>query len=195
MSGGGHFFDGWRSGAAAHPDRTDDGRAAAALHSGRARPVAGGDRPGAISRADAPVRRRPRHRRDVQAGPTRSPSASSGPGWRSSSSISYAMSKSRKSSWKLLDDPSRPCRPARRVHVGEVTLSVHEAGPADGVPVLLLHGWPELAISWAAQITALSQAGYRVIAPDNRGFGASAMRPMTSPPMALIESSAISAGF
>ncbi|MCP2679445.1 alpha/beta hydrolase [Maricaulaceae bacterium NA33B04] len=67
--------------------------------------------------------------------------------------------------------PAMP--PARRVNVGEVTLSVHEAGPADGPPVLLLHGWPELAMSWASQITALSEAGYRVIAPDNRGFGAS----------------------
>lgn len=40
-----------------------------------------------------------------------------------------------------------PMPPARRVNVGEVTLSVHEAGPKDGVPVLLLHGWPELALS------------------------------------------------
>ena len=66
-----------------------------------------------------------------------------------------------------------PMPPARRVDVGAVTLSVHEAGPANGVPVLLLHGWPELALSWSAQIRALSQAGYRVIAPDHRGFGAS----------------------
>ena len=66
-----------------------------------------------------------------------------------------------------------PMPPARRVNVGEVTLSVHEAGPKDGLPVLLLHGWPELALSWAAQIEALASAGYRVIAPDNRGFGAS----------------------
>lgn len=66
-----------------------------------------------------------------------------------------------------------PMPPARRIDVGEVTLSVHEAGPQDGLPVLLLHGWPELALSWAQQIEDLSQAGYRVIAPDNRGFGAS----------------------
>ncbi|MEQ8404834.1 MAG: alpha/beta hydrolase [Oceanicaulis sp.] len=66
-----------------------------------------------------------------------------------------------------------PMPPARRIDVGEVTLSVHEAGPADGLPVLLLHGWPELALSWAQQIKDLSEAGYRVIAPDNRGFGAS----------------------
>jgi len=66
-----------------------------------------------------------------------------------------------------------PMPPARRIDVGEVTLSVHEAGPQDALPVLLLHGWPELALSWAAQIKALADAGYRVIAPDNRGFGAS----------------------
>jgi pimeloyl-ACP methyl ester carboxylesterase len=63
--------------------------------------------------------------------------------------------------------------PARRIEAGDITLSVHEAGPEDGRPVLLLHGWPELALSWSAQIAALSQAGYRVIAPDLRGFGAS----------------------
>ena len=63
--------------------------------------------------------------------------------------------------------------PARRIDVGEVALSIHEAGPADGTPVLLLHGWPELALSWAVQIEALASAGYRVLAPDNRGFGAS----------------------
>ncbi|WP_241094968.1 alpha/beta fold hydrolase [Marinicauda algicola] len=70
-----------------------------------------------------------------------------------------------------MNHPDMP--PARRVKCGEVTLSVHEAGPEDGVPVLLLHGWPELALSWARQIEDLAGAGYRVIAPDNRGFGAS----------------------
>ncbi len=62
---------------------------------------------------------------------------------------------------------------ARRVDVGDVTLSVHEAGPDDGPPVVLCHGWPELAYSWKAQVPALAAAGYRVIAPDLRGFGAS----------------------
>jgi pimeloyl-ACP methyl ester carboxylesterase len=71
----------------------------------------------------------------------------------------------------MTDHPMMP--PARRIEQGEVTLSVHLAGPEDGLPVLLLHGWPELALSWASQIDALARAGYRVIAPDNRGFGAS----------------------
>ncbi len=63
--------------------------------------------------------------------------------------------------------------PPTRIPVGEVTLSVHLAGPETGAPVLLLHGWPELARSWVNQIPALAAAGYRVIAPDQRGFGAS----------------------
>ncbi|HCR66831.1 MAG TPA: alpha/beta hydrolase, partial [Oceanicaulis sp.] len=62
--------------------------------------------------------------------------------------------------------------PAQKINVGEVNLSVHLAGPEDGVPVLLMHGWPELALSWAQQIEDLANAGYRVIAADNRGFGA-----------------------
>ena len=37
--------------------------------------------------------------------------------------------------------------------------------------ILLLHGFPELAYSWRKIIAPLSQAGYRVIAPDQRGFG------------------------
>ncbi|MBP2370374.1 alpha/beta fold hydrolase [Pseudonocardia parietis] len=52
----------------------------------------------------------------------------------------------------------------------EVTLSVHDTG-GPGDPVLLLHGWPDRATLWTHQVEALSAAGYRVIAPDLRGFG------------------------
>jgi len=41
------------------------------------------------------------------------------------------------------------------------------AGPA----VIMCHGWPESWYSWRHQIAALSEAGYRVIAPDQRGYG------------------------
>ena len=60
---------------------------------------------------------------------------------------------------------------ARRVDVGEVRLAVTEAG--DGEPVVMLHGFPELARSWRHQIAALAGAGYRAIAPDLRGYGGS----------------------
>jgi pimeloyl-ACP methyl ester carboxylesterase len=60
-----------------------------------------------------------------------------------------------------------------RIEANGITLSVHLAGPEDGQPVLLVHGWPELAWSWKNQIGPLAEAGYRVIAPDLRGFGGS----------------------
>jgi non-heme chloroperoxidase len=42
-----------------------------------------------------------------------------------------------------------------------------------GRPVVLIHGWPLSHRMWESQITALSEAGYRVIAYDRRGFGQS----------------------
>nr|WP_314432867.1 alpha/beta hydrolase [uncultured Brevundimonas sp.] len=50
---------------------------------------------------------------------------------------------------------------------------VLEAGyEADDAPlVLLIHGFPELGVSWRAQVQALSQAGCHVAAPDMRGYG------------------------
>lgn len=47
------------------------------------------------------------------------------------------------------------------------------AGPQDGRPVVLLHGFPELNVSWRGQIPALARAGYRVIAPNQRGYAGS----------------------
>lgn len=57
------------------------------------------------------------------------------------------------------------------VSVGEVDLAVVEEGK--GPPVVLLHGFPELAYSWRWQLPALAAAGCRVIAFDQRGYGAS----------------------
>ena len=66
-----------------------------------------------------------------------------------------------------------PFPPARRVESARCGFCVHEAGPADGVPLLMLHGWPELARSWAPVFGPLAEAGYRCIMPDLKGFGAS----------------------
>jgi pimeloyl-ACP methyl ester carboxylesterase len=52
-----------------------------------------------------------------------------------------------------------------------VELSVDEAG--EGFPVILAHGFPELAYSWRHQLPALAGAGYHVVAPDQRGYGRS----------------------
>jgi len=57
----------------------------------------------------------------------------------------------------------------RFVDTNGIRMAVHEAG--SGPPVVLLHGFPELAYSWRFQLPALAAAGYRAIAPDLRGYG------------------------
>jgi pimeloyl-ACP methyl ester carboxylesterase len=53
-----------------------------------------------------------------------------------------------------------------------IRMGFYEAGPnTDTPPLILCHGWPEIAFSWRHQIKALSEAGIRVIAPDQRGYG------------------------
>ena len=52
-------------------------------------------------------------------------------------------------------------------------IALYEAGPEDGLPLILVHGWPEMAYSWKNQMGELAAAGYRVIAYDVRGFGRS----------------------
>lgn len=50
---------------------------------------------------------------------------------------------------------------------------VKEWGPADGRPVVLIHGWPLSADSWDPQMQVLAENGYRTVAYDRRGFGRS----------------------
>ena len=59
------------------------------------------------------------------------------------------------------------------IETNGVRLATFQAGPEDGFPIVLCHGFPELAYSWRNQLPALAAAGYRVIAPDQRGYGAS----------------------
>lgn len=54
-----------------------------------------------------------------------------------------------------------------------VRLHAVTAGPKDGPLVLLLHGFPEFWYAWRHQLPALAAAGYRVIAPDLRGYNCS----------------------
>ncbi len=49
------------------------------------------------------------------------------------------------------------------------------AGPKDGPLVVLVHGWPELSISWRHQLPVLAGLGFRAIAPDMRGYGRSSV--------------------
>jgi pimeloyl-ACP methyl ester carboxylesterase len=59
------------------------------------------------------------------------------------------------------------------VQVNGIELAVAEHGPPGGPPVVLLHGFPELGFSWRHQVGPLADAGYHVLVPDLRGFGAS----------------------
>jgi epoxide hydrolase A/B len=61
----------------------------------------------------------------------------------------------------------------RLVETNGVQLRVVEAGDRGAPVVVLAHGFPELAYSWRHQIPALAEAGYHVLAPDQRGYGGS----------------------
>jgi len=50
----------------------------------------------------------------------------------------------------------------------QIKLSVHEQG--QGPAVVFCHGFPELAYSWRYQLPAVAAAGFRAIAPDQRGY-------------------------
>jgi pimeloyl-ACP methyl ester carboxylesterase len=63
--------------------------------------------------------------------------------------------------------------PVKRVQVNGIEMAYYEAGPREGVPVILCHGFPELAFSWRHQLPAFEAAGRWVIAPDQRGYGLS----------------------
>lgn len=54
----------------------------------------------------------------------------------------------------------------------DIDLHVDDTGGA-GRPVVLIHGWPLSGESWAHQVPALEEAGYRVVTYDRRGFGRS----------------------
>jgi pimeloyl-ACP methyl ester carboxylesterase len=58
-----------------------------------------------------------------------------------------------------------------------LTFTARAAGPHGGRPVLLLHGFPQTSWSWRAQLSALGDAGYRAVAPDQRGYSAGARPP------------------
>lgn len=51
-----------------------------------------------------------------------------------------------------------------------LTFAVSDAGPADGEPIVLLHGFPERGNSWDRVVPRLHERGYRTLAPDQRGY-------------------------
>jgi pimeloyl-ACP methyl ester carboxylesterase len=69
----------------------------------------------------------------------------------------------------------------KQVDAGALSVGYAEAGPADGPPVLLLHGWPYDIHSFAEVSPVLAAAGYRVIVPFVRGYGTTRFRSDDTP--------------
>ena len=59
------------------------------------------------------------------------------------------------------------------IETNGIRLHVAQDGPSDGPLVILLHGFPEFSYGWRRQIPYLASAGYRVWAPDQRGYNLS----------------------
>ncbi len=64
------------------------------------------------------------------------------------------------------------------IDANRLTFSARAAGPQGGRGVILLHGFPQTSWSWRGQLSELGDAGYRAVAPDQRGYSAGA-RPLT----------------
>ena len=74
-------------------------------------------------------------------------------------------------------DPSAGQIALTQVAVGDFTFDVRMAGPDDGEVVILLHGFPQTSYEWRHQLGALAEAGYRAVAPDQRGYSHGARPP------------------
>lgn len=59
----------------------------------------------------------------------------------------------------------------RSVRAGQLEIAYVEHGPADGAPVVLMHGYPDDIHAWDGVAPALAASGYRVIVPYLRGYG------------------------
>lgn len=66
---------------------------------------------------------------------------------------------------------TKPLAPIKQIKAGELDIGYYEAGPADGPPVLLLHGFPYDIHSYADVAPLLAARGCRVIVPHLRGYG------------------------
>ncbi|MBM4268330.1 MAG: alpha/beta hydrolase [Deltaproteobacteria bacterium] len=57
-----------------------------------------------------------------------------------------------------------------RIEASGFVFDARATGPESGELVLLLHGFPQSSLEWEAQLEALGRAGYRAVAPDQRGY-------------------------
>jgi pimeloyl-ACP methyl ester carboxylesterase len=72
--------------------------------------------------------------------------------------------------------PQHTLGPVKQIDAGPLNVGYAEAGPGDGQPVILLHGWPYDIHSYADVAAILAAQGFRVIVPYLRGFGTTRFR-------------------
>ena len=77
--------------------------------------------------------------------------------------------------------PSAAFGALRQADAGVLSVGYAQAGPAEGPPVLLLHGWPYDIHSFAEVAPELAAAGYRVLVPFVRGYGTTRFRSDDTP--------------
>lgn len=66
---------------------------------------------------------------------------------------------------------SEPAVATQFVHVNSMRLHLYVAGPENGPLLIFLHGFPDFGGAWHRQLAYFGARGYRVIAPDQRGYG------------------------
>ena len=72
--------------------------------------------------------------------------------------------------------PQHSLGPVKQIDAGDLNVGYAEAGPSDGQPVVLLHGWPYDIVSYADVTAILAAQGFRVVVPYLRGFGTTHFR-------------------
>ncbi|UPK30988.1 alpha/beta fold hydrolase [Bradyrhizobium sp. 195] len=82
-----------------------------------------------------------------------------------------AVAKPAKSAAPIKTGTNTSFAPLKQIEAGLLSIGYAEAGPADGPPVILLHGWPYDIYAFADVAPLLAAAGHRVIVPYLRGYG------------------------
>jgi pimeloyl-ACP methyl ester carboxylesterase len=81
-------------------------------------------------------------------------------------------------------DGQPPIAATRTVRTPVLEIAYEESGPADGTPVVLLHGFPDDVRAWDGAVAPLVAAGYRVLVPYLRGYGPTRFNDPHAPRMA-----------
>lgn len=116
-----------------------------------------------------------------QKPPSASPPPRSSAGFGRGSGLRWWDSKTAR---PTLNQPERPGGRSQaadierlEIDANGLTFTARAAGPPDGRPVLLLHGFPQSSWSWRRQLTRLAAGGFRAVAPDQRGYAPGARPP------------------